>query len=113
MLEGADILPVSALTGQRFHGRGLTEWFVSDLPFALVATVHDVQMVLNYLETRKDLDASTAGIFGQGSGGTIAALKASVEIAVFSVLVCVPGLVMTRSPSTRGENDTPHCRFGA
>ena len=70
---------VSALTGQRFHGRGLTEWFVSDLPFALVATVHDVQMVLNYLETRKDLDASGAGIFGQGSGGTIAVLTASVE----------------------------------
>ena len=70
---------VSALTGQRFHGRGLTEWFVSDLPFALVATVHDVQMVLNYLDTRKDLDASSVGIFGQGSGGTIAVLTASVE----------------------------------
>jgi pimeloyl-ACP methyl ester carboxylesterase len=70
---------VSALTGQRFHGRGLTEWFVSDLPFALVASVHDVQMVLNYLETRKDLDASSVGIFGQGSGGTIAVLAATVE----------------------------------
>jgi pimeloyl-ACP methyl ester carboxylesterase len=70
---------VSALTGQRFHGRGLTEWFVSDLPLALVTTVHDVQMVLNYLETRKDLDASEVGMFAQGSGGSVAVLAASVE----------------------------------
>jgi pimeloyl-ACP methyl ester carboxylesterase len=70
---------VSALTGQRFHGRGLTEWFVSELPLAMVTTVHDVQMVLNYLDTRRDLDASTVGMFGQGSGGSIAVLAASVD----------------------------------
>jgi len=70
---------VSALTGQRFHGRGLKDWFVSELPYALVTSVHDVQLVLNYLETRKDLDASAVGMFGQGSGGAIAALAASVE----------------------------------
>jgi len=70
---------VSALTGQRFHGRGLTDWFGNELPFALVTTVHDVQMVLNYLDTRKDLDATQASMFGQGSGGTIAILAASVE----------------------------------
>ncbi len=70
---------VSALTGERFHGRGLDEWFVSDLPEALVTSVHDVQMILKYLETRKDLDTSRVGMFGQGSGGSIAILTASVE----------------------------------
>ncbi len=70
---------VSALTGHRFHDRGLTDWFVAELPSALVWTVHDVQMILNYLNTRTDLDASRIGMLGQGSGGSIAALAASVE----------------------------------
>ncbi len=70
---------VSALTGPRFHGRGLDEWFVSDLPEALVTSVHDVQMLLNYVDSRKDLDATRVGMLGQGSGGTIAVLAASVD----------------------------------
>jgi len=38
-----------------------------------------VQMVLNYLETRGDLDMSRVGMFGQGSGATIAVLASAVD----------------------------------
>ena len=68
---------VSALTGARYHDQPWKTWFVSELPKTLSATVHDVSMVLNYLETRKDLDATRAGIFGQGSGGAIALVAAA------------------------------------
>jgi hypothetical protein len=70
---------VSALTGQRYHDRPMKEWFVSELPESLGASVHDVQMVLNYLATRDDLDMERVGIYGQGSGGTIAILSAAVD----------------------------------
>lgn len=70
---------VSALTGQRYHGVPMKEWFVSDLSQVLVATAHDVQMVLNYLATRGDMDMDRVGIYGQGSGGTIAVLAAAVD----------------------------------
>jgi len=70
---------VSALTGQRYHDRPMKEWFVSELQESLGSSVHDVQMILNYLDTRKDLDMSRAGIFGQGSGATIAILAAAVD----------------------------------
>jgi hypothetical protein len=70
---------VSALTGHRYHDRPMREWFVSELPEALVTSVHDVQMILNYLAARGDLDTSKVGMFGQGSGATIAILAATVE----------------------------------
>lgn len=70
---------VSALTGHRYKDRPMKEWFVSELPEALVKTVHDVQMILNYLATRDDLDTGHVGMFGEGSGGTIAVLAAAVE----------------------------------
>ena len=71
---------VSALTGERIRGnRPMREWFVSELPEALVTTVHDVQFILYYLETRGDLDMSRVGIFGQGSGGAIAVLAAATD----------------------------------
>jgi hypothetical protein len=70
---------VSALTGHRYHDRPMREWFVSELRESLVTSVHDVQMVLNYLATRDDLDMNHAGMFGAGSGGTIAILSASVD----------------------------------
>ncbi len=43
---------VSALTGERYHGRPLKEWFVSELQESIGTSVHDVQMILNYLATR-------------------------------------------------------------
>ena len=70
---------VSALTGHRYGHRPLKEWFVSELPEALATTVHDVQMILNYLATRGDLDMSRVGMFGQGSGGAIAILAAATD----------------------------------
>jgi hypothetical protein len=70
---------VSAMTGQRYHDRPMKEWFVSELQESLGTSVHDVQMVLNYLTTRGDLDMDRVGIFGQGSGGTIAILSAAAD----------------------------------
>jgi hypothetical protein len=70
---------VSALTGPRYHHRPMNQWFVSELQESLAMSVHDVQMILNYLETRGDLDMSRAGMFGQGSGATIAILAAAAD----------------------------------
>ena len=70
---------VSALTGQRYHGRPMKEWFVSDLPEAVGDSVDDVQMMLNYLTTRTDVDVTRAGMFGEGSGAAIAILAAAAD----------------------------------
>jgi dienelactone hydrolase len=81
---------VSALTGQRYHDRPMKQWFVSELQESLATSVHDVQMVLNYLSTRGDLDVTRAGIFGQGSGGTIAILTAAIDPRLKAVDVMDP-----------------------
>jgi dienelactone hydrolase len=81
---------VSALTGQRYHDRPMKEWFVSELQESLAMSVHDVQMVLNYLATRNDLDMNKVGIFGHGSGGTIAILSASVDPRIKAIDVMDP-----------------------
>jgi pimeloyl-ACP methyl ester carboxylesterase len=81
---------VSALTGHRYHDRPMKEWFVSELQESLGSSVHDVQMVLNYLATRDDLDMNHIGIFGQGSGGTIAILPATVDPRIKAVDVMDP-----------------------
>jgi hypothetical protein len=71
---------VSALTGERFHAPWLMrQWFVSELPSALVITTHDVQMILNYLETRGDLNMDRVAMYAQGSGAAIGILAASVD----------------------------------
>ncbi len=70
---------VSALTGHRYHDRPMREWFVSELQEALGTSVHDVQMILNYLSTRDDLDMDRVGMFGDGSGATIAILASAVD----------------------------------
>lgn len=70
---------VSALTGHRYHDRPMKEWFVSELQEVLGTSVHDVQMVLNYLSTRGDVDLNRTGMFGKGSGATIAILSAAVD----------------------------------
>lgn len=76
---------VSALTGQRYHNRPMKEWFVSELQEALVTSVHDVRMVLDYLGTRDDLDTRKVGMFGEGSGGTIAILAAATDPRIRSI----------------------------
>jgi hypothetical protein len=70
---------VSALTGQRFHDRPLKQWFVSELQESLGSTVHDVKFILDYLASRGDIDMNRIGMFGQGSGGTIAILAAAAD----------------------------------
>ncbi len=70
---------VSALTGHRLEHRAPRENFFNQLPESLGASVHDVQMILNYLADRKDLDMTRVGMFGQGSGGSIAILASSVD----------------------------------
>jgi hypothetical protein len=49
---------VPALTEDRFQMRPMKQWFISELQESLVTTTHDVQMVLNYLALRQDIDVS-------------------------------------------------------
>ena len=70
---------MTAMTGHRADHRPLKENFISDLPEALASSVHDVQLILDYLQSRGDLDMSRVGIFGQGSGATVAILAAAVD----------------------------------
>lgn len=70
---------VSALTGHRYHDRPMKEWFISNLQECLATSAHDVQMVLNYLASRGDLDMNRVGMFTQGSGASIAILASAVD----------------------------------
>jgi len=81
---------VSALTGHRYTNRPMKEWFVSELQEALGSSVHDVQMILNDLTTRGDLDMSRIGMFGVGSGGTIAILSAAADPRIKTIDVIDP-----------------------
>jgi hypothetical protein len=82
---------VSALSGQRFHSpRPMKQWFVSELQEALSTSTHDVQMVLNYLDTRGDLDMKHVGMFGQGSGGSVAVLAAAADPRIVALDVIDP-----------------------
>jgi dienelactone hydrolase len=81
---------VSAVTGQRLEYRRMNDDFFNQLPESLGATVHDVQMILNYLDSRGDLDMSRVGMFGQGSGGAIAILASSVEPRIKALDVLTP-----------------------
>ena len=70
---------VSALTGHRYHDRPMKEWFLSELQESVATSAHDVQMVLNYLATRGDLDTGRIGMFAQGSGATIGILASAAD----------------------------------
>lgn len=70
---------VTALTGHRYHDRPMKEWFVSQLQECLAVSSHDVQMVLNYLATRGDLDTDRVGVLAEGSGAAIAILTSAVD----------------------------------
>ena len=70
---------VSALTGHRYHDRPMKQWFLSELQECLATSTHDVQMVLNYLDSRGDLDMDHIGMFAQGSGASIAILASAVD----------------------------------
>lgn len=70
---------VPALTGHRYHDRPMKQWFVSELQESLGKSAHDVQMVLNYLAERGDMDMNNVGMFGVGAGGTIAVMAAAAD----------------------------------
>jgi cephalosporin-C deacetylase-like acetyl esterase len=80
----------TALTGPRYHDRPLKKWFVSELPESIGASVHDVQLMIDYLETREDLDVHRLGIFGQGSGGAISILAAAADRRIKAIDVMNP-----------------------
>lgn len=69
----------TALSLERTRNRPMKEWFVSELQEALGTTTHDVQMILNYIDSRGDIDSGRIGIFGQGAGGAVALLAADVD----------------------------------
>jgi hypothetical protein len=69
----------SALNGYRYHDRPMRNWFVSELQESLATSAHDVQMVLDYLATRGDLDMNRVGMLAQGSGASIAILASAVD----------------------------------
>lgn len=79
---------VPALVDQRYKERPMKEWFISELPESLGSTVHDVQLILNYLAQRGDMDMDHVGMFGQGAGATIAILAAQADprIKILDVL---------------------------
>lgn len=81
---------VPALNGHRFHDRALKEWFVSELQESLAKSSHDVQMVLNYLDERGDIDMTHVGLFGVGSGATIAIAAASTDSRIKAIDVVDP-----------------------
>ena len=69
----------SGVTEQRFHDRPMRDTFVNQLPESLATTTHDVQMILNYLARRGDLDMTRVGMWGDGSGASIAVMTAAVD----------------------------------
>lgn len=76
---------VAALTHDRFVNRPMKQWFVSELRESLGSTVHDVQLILNYLAGRGDMDMDHVGMFGMGSGATIAILAARTDLRIKTV----------------------------
>lgn len=70
---------VSALTDYRYKNRPMKRWFVSELTESLGSSVHDVQLILNHLAERGDMDMDHVGMFGMGSGASIAILAAKAD----------------------------------
>jgi hypothetical protein len=66
-------------TGERYKSGPMKEWFISELPVSMSRTVHDVQIIIDYLGSRGELDKTRVGMFGQGSGGTAGILASSVD----------------------------------
>jgi hypothetical protein len=81
---------ISALTGERFRGRPMREWFIPELQESVGSSVHDVQLIIDYLARRGDLSVDGVGMFGQGSGGAIAILAAAADPRIRAVDVLNP-----------------------
>jgi hypothetical protein len=70
---------VTPLTGHRYHDIEWSKWFLSELQQCLAESSHDVQMVLNYLASRGDLDMNRVGVVGQLSGATVGILASAAD----------------------------------
>jgi hypothetical protein len=70
---------VPALSEDRFQLRPMKQWYLSELQEALGETTHDVQMILNYLQQRREFDLTRVGVFGTGSGATVGVLAAAAD----------------------------------
>lgn len=70
---------VLAVTDQRFHDRPQDQWLVSQLPEAMSTSAHDVQMILNYLAQRGDVDMTRVGMWGDGAGASVAIMASAVD----------------------------------
>jgi len=81
---------VSALTGHRLRYRDSKESLVAEMPEALAESTHDVQLILDFLNTRGDLDTSRIGMFGAGSGASIAILASAVDPRIHAVDLLAP-----------------------
>jgi cephalosporin-C deacetylase-like acetyl esterase len=81
---------VAALTGHRAENRPPKEWFVSEMQESLATSTHDVQMILNYLASRGDLDMDRVGMLGQGSGGAIAILTSAADSRIKALDLLTP-----------------------
>jgi hypothetical protein len=81
---------VGALTDYRFKDRPLKQWYVSELAESLGSTTHDVLMLLNHLAQRGDLEMDHVGVFGMGSGGTIAILAAQADSRITTLDILDP-----------------------
>ncbi len=102
----------SALTGQRYHSpRPMKEWFVSQLPESLATSAHDVQMILNYMASRGDVDMTRVGMFGDGSGASIAILAAAADPRIKTLDLLDPWAdwpVWTEKSSIIPPNELPN-----
>jgi hypothetical protein len=81
---------LSAYTGHRLEMRSPTATFFTTFQESIAASVHDVQLILDFLSTRKDLDMSRVGMYGQGSGGSIAILASAVDPRIKALDVLTP-----------------------
>jgi hypothetical protein len=81
---------LSSYTGARLDMRSPATTFFTDFQESLASSVHDVQLILDYLATRGDLDMTRVGMYGQGSGGTIAILASSVDKRIRALDVVTP-----------------------
>jgi len=76
---------VLAVTDQRLHDRPTKEWLVSQLGEAMSTSTHDVQMILNYLAHRGDVDMTRVGMWGDGAGASVAIMASAVDPRIKSL----------------------------
>ena len=92
----------------------MREWFVSELQECLATSAHDVQLVLDYLATRNDLDMRRVGLFAQGSGASIGILASAADVRIKVLDTIDPWgdwpTWMAKSPLVPDEERTAYLR---